>query len=74
VDVQNETAAPAGRAPWWLRPPAAIALVALLVLFNRWSGGGFIVPLAVLVSALSIALLALALLSPRLRARWFERS
>ncbi|GIL40292.1 hypothetical protein [Roseiterribacter gracilis] len=70
MDEQTDETAP--RAPWWLRPQAGLVLVVLLVLLDRWSGGGLIVPLAILVSAIAFVVLALAAFVPRFRARWFR--
>jgi hypothetical protein len=71
VDEQTDDTVTAKRPPWWLRPPAAFALVALLVLLNRWTGGSVVVPLAILVSASAFVVLGLAVFVPRFRARWF---
>lgn len=57
--------------PWWLRRRVGVALVVLLVLFDRWVGGGVVVPLATLVLVGSVLVLGLAVLLPGFRARWF---
>jgi hypothetical protein len=71
VEQRTDETAATPLAPWWLRPPAGVAVVVLLVLFNRWIGGGLVVALATLVLAGSVLVLALAVLLPGFRARWF---
>jgi hypothetical protein len=70
VLVEERTDEIAATSPWWLRPRVGVALVVLLVLFNRWIGG-VVVPLATLVLVGSVLVLGLAVLLPGFRARWF---
>jgi hypothetical protein len=72
VDEQTDEMAAAGRPPCWLRPQAGLVLVVLLLLFDRWIGGGVIVPLASLVSVVAVGVLGLAAFVPRFRTRWFR--
>ncbi len=73
MDERTGETVTAKRLPWWLRPPAAFGLVAFLVVLDRWTGGDFVVPLAILVSAIALLVVGLAAFVPRFRARWFSR-